>query len=121
MKKNHINRSPKLYLNEIVEFIGIIQNYTKGIAYDDFVKDARTIDAVDANIRNKGEAVRVLAKHRNIKELFNRFHIPYTSLADMRTDLTHEYFSRNVDAIWKTTQTLVSLKPQFLKVLQEVS
>jgi hypothetical protein len=25
-----------------------------------------------------GEAVRVLSKHRNIKELFYRFHIPYT-------------------------------------------
>jgi len=120
LKKNHLERSPKLYLSEIVEFIEKIETYTKGMTYDDFAKDTRTIDAVDANIRNVGEAVRVLSKHRNIKELFYRFHIPYTDLADMRTDLTHEYFSMNTKSVWKTTQTLISLKPQFKKILEEL-
>lgn len=120
MKKDHLERSPKLYLSEIVEFIEKIETYTNGMSYDDFVKDARTMDAVDANLRNVGEAVRVLSKHRSIKELFYRFRIPYIDLSDMRTDLTHEYFSMNAKSVWKTTRTLISLKPQFKKVQEEL-
>ena len=120
MKRDHIERNPKLYLSEILDFIDKIEIYTKGMSYDDFAKDNRTIDAVDANIRNIGEAVRVLTKHRIAKELFYRFHIPYIDLSEMRTDLTHEYFSINPKYIWKTTQTLINLKPQFKKVLEQL-
>jgi uncharacterized protein with HEPN domain len=120
LKRDHVERSPKLYLNEILGFIDKIDIYLKDMSYDDFAKDSRTIDAVDVNERNIGEAVRVLAKHRFVKELFYRFHIPYIDLADMRTDLTHEYFIVNIVAIWKTAQTLKNLKPQFKKVLEEL-
>jgi uncharacterized protein with HEPN domain len=117
LKRNHVERSPKLYLHEILAFIDKIETYTNGMSYPDFAKDSRTIDAVDANERNIGEAVRALAKHRLVKELFYRFHIPYIDLSDMRTDLTHEYFVVNTASMWKTAQTLIILKPQFRKVL----
>lgn len=120
MKKDHLERSPKIYVSEIMDFINKIEKYTKGMSYDDFARDIRTIDAVDANLRNIGEAVRVLSKHRRVKELFYRFHIPYVDLSDMRTDLTHEYFTMNPKSIWKTTLTLIALKQQFEKVLEEL-
>jgi uncharacterized protein with HEPN domain len=85
------------------------------------MKDARNIYSVDDLIRNIGEAVRVLAKHRKIKQLLYSYRIPYLDLSDMRTDLTHEYFSMNTKSIWETaTQTLPKLKPQFKKVLNEL-
>ncbi len=120
MKRNHLGRSPKIYLSEIIEFIEKIDAYTKGMTCEDFVKDAKTLDAVDTNIRKIGEAVRVLSKHRNLKELFYRFRIPYTDLSDMRTDLTHEYFSVSGDSVWKTAKTLIGLKSQFKRVLEEL-
>ena len=121
MNKNHLERNPKLYLQEIIDFIEKVQFYTDGMSYEQFVEDSRTIDAVDSNIRKIGEAVRVLAKRRAIKDLFYRFRIPYINLSDMRTDLTHEYFVVSVDSIWKTAQTVIVLKPQFKKVLDEIS
>ena len=121
MKHDHLERSPKVYLQEIVDFIERIEDYTKGMTYVDFSKDRRTIDAVDANIRNIGEAVRVLSKHRRIKELFYHFGVPYADLSDMRTDLTHEYFSINVKIVWDTaTKDLPRLKLQFKKVLEQL-
>ncbi len=117
MKKNHLERNPKLYLSEILDFIEKIDEYLHDMTYENFLKDAKTIDAVDANIRKIGEAVRVLSKHRAIKELFYRFRIPYGQLSEMRTDLTHEYFSVNADSVWTTAKTLIGLKPQFRKVL----
>ena len=111
MKRNHLERNPKIYLSEIVEFIEKTEMYTKGMTYEDFVKDMKTMDAVDANIRKVGEAVRVLSKHRDVKELFYRFRIPYADLSEMRTDLTHEYFSVGADSVWKTAMTLIGIKP----------
>lgn len=105
---------------EIIEFIDKIEKYIKGMSYEDFGQETRTIDAVDANLRNVGEAVRVLSKHRAVKELFYRYHIPYADLSDMRTDLTHEYFSVNPKSIWKTALTLITLKSQFEKVLKQL-
>jgi uncharacterized protein with HEPN domain len=121
MKRDRLERSPQLYLSEIISYIDIIESITKGLTYETFVKDVRNIYAVDDLIRNIGEAVRVLAKHRRVKQLLYRYHIPYTDLADMRTDLTHEYFSMNTKSIWQTaTQTLPKLKPQFKKVLNNL-
>ncbi len=121
MSKDHLERSPKLYLLEILDFIEKVEAYIKGMSYEMFAEDNRTVDAVDSNIRKIGEAVRVLSKHRVIKDLFYRFRVPYQSLSDIRTDLTHEYFSVNVSSIWKTAQTVIALKPQFKKVLSELS
>jgi uncharacterized protein with HEPN domain len=39
----------------------------------------------------------------------------------MRTDLTHEYFIVDVESIWKTAQTVITLKRQFKKVLDQIS
>ena len=49
MNRDHLERSPKIYLSEIIEFIDKIEKYTNGMSYDTFSKDARTVDAVDAN------------------------------------------------------------------------
>jgi len=121
LSKDHLERSPKLYLLEILDFIEKIEDYIQNMSYDNFAADNRTVDAVDSNIRKIGEAVRVLAKRRAIKDLFYRFRIPFQVLSDMRTDLTHEYFTVNVKSIWMTAQTVIALKQQFRKVLEEIS
>jgi uncharacterized protein with HEPN domain len=54
----------KLYLQEIVLHIQIIEQYTKGLTLDQFVNDQKTVDAVDANMRNIDEAMNVLSKNR---------------------------------------------------------
>ncbi len=51
MSKDHLERNPKLYLVEILDFIEIVEDYTKSMSYDDFANDRRTVDAVDSNIR----------------------------------------------------------------------
>jgi len=121
MKRDRLERSPRLYLSEIISYIEIIEAITKGLTYQAFVNDVRNVYSVDDLIRNIGEAVRVLAKHGKVKQLFYRYRIPYADLSDMRTDLTHEYFSMNTKAIWETaTQTLPKLKSQFKKILDEL-
>jgi hypothetical protein len=51
-----------LYLQEIVLHIQTIHEYTKGMTLEQFIHDRKTIDTVDANLRNIGEAMNVLSK-----------------------------------------------------------
>jgi uncharacterized protein with HEPN domain len=118
MKRDHLERSPRLYLTEIIESIEKIEAYTKGLMRESFVKDKLRIDAVDANLRNIGEATRVLAKHSSIKSQFYYYHIPYKILSELRSELTHEYFGSDPNAMWNMAiNVLPNLKHQFKKIL----
>jgi uncharacterized protein with HEPN domain len=119
---DHLERSPQLYLSEIIFYIDKIETFTKDLTREQFLKDEMRIYAVDDLIRNIGEAVRVLAKHRQIKNLFYTYRIPYDDLSDLRTDFTHEYFSTDKELLWVTAKTVLpKLKPQFKKVLDQIS
>ena len=121
MKKDHLERSPKLFLSEIIRYIEKLESFTKGLSREEFLKDELRIYAVDDLIRNIGEAVRVLAKHKRIKSLLYSYHVPYDRLSDMRTDLTHEYFTMDAELLWSTAKdVLPKLKPQFNKILKEI-
>ena len=121
MSKDHLERSPRLYLSEIIFYIEKIEKFTRDLTKEEFLKDEVTVYAVDDLMRNIGEAVRVLAKHRQIKNLFYVYRIPYVRLADVRTDLTHEYFSVDTQLLWFTAKDILpKLKPQFNKVLGEL-
>ena len=121
MKRDHLERSPRIYLSEIILYIDKIETFTRGLTPEQFLKDEVKIYAIDDLVRNIGEAVRVLSKHGQIKSLFYQYRIPYTRLSDIRTDLTHEYFSVDKELLWSTAKNVLpSLKPQFQKVLQEL-
>jgi uncharacterized protein with HEPN domain len=121
MNKDHIERCPTLYLSEIIFYIEKIETFTHGLTREEFLKDEVRVYAVDDLVRNIGEAVRVLAKHRQIKNLLYLYRIPYTRLSDIRTDLTHEYFSVDTELLWFTAKDILpKLKPQFEKVLEEL-
>lgn len=103
MKRDNLEISPRLYLTEIIESTEKIETYTKGLSREAFVKDPLRIDAVDANLRNIGEAARVLSKHPGIKSRFYHYRIPYKMLSELRSELTHEYFGSDPNAcgIWR--------------------
>jgi uncharacterized protein with HEPN domain len=87
MSENHLERSPQLYLSEIIFYIAKIEAFTKGLTREQFLKDELRVYAVDDLVRNIGEAVRVLSKHKQIRNLFYIHRIPYDRLRNMRTDL----------------------------------
>jgi uncharacterized protein with HEPN domain len=117
----HIIRDPRLYLKEIIEHTGYVEEYTKGLTYEQFVKDRKTIDAVDKNLEVIGEALNRLAKRKDVRERLYYYRINWKMLKDFRNSLSHEYFSRDITDIWKTATTILpALKPQFKKLLDEL-
>jgi uncharacterized protein with HEPN domain len=104
---DHLERSPQLYLSEIILYIDKIESFTKDLTREQFLKDEMRVYAVDDLIRNIGEAVRVLAKHKQIKNLFYTYRIPYGNLSGLRTDFTHEYFTTDKELLWASAKNVL--------------
>ncbi len=114
-------RDPKLYVKEIIEHTGYIEEYTRGFTYEGFIKDRKTIDAVDKNLEIIGEAMNKLSKTKDIRAKLYYYRINWKMLKDLRNSLSHEYFSRDITDIWRTaTSVLPALKPQFQKLLEDL-
>lgn len=61
------DRPIKLYLADIKEAIRKIESYTKGMTFDKFRNDIKTIDAVTRNIEIIGEAAKNIPSEIRLK------------------------------------------------------
>lgn len=106
-------RDSKLYLIDIKESIEKIEKYTKDVAFADFAKDLKTIDAVVRNLSIIGEAV------KNIPDDIKMAHseIAWHEIMGMRNKVVHEYFSVDEEILWKTIQNDL---PLFKKQIGEI-
>lgn len=89
-------RDWKLYIEDILESINLIEEYTKNYTFDDFVKDRKTIDAVLRNLEIISEASKYLPseiKNKNID-------IDWIGIQGLRNRITHEYFGLSYQIIW---------------------
>jgi uncharacterized protein with HEPN domain len=93
-------RNLNLYIDDIQESIEKIEEYTKGITLEEFLKNTQIQDAVLRRLEIIGEAV------RNIPGDFKKAHseIPWDMIAGMRNVVAHEYFGINVKRVWKTIE-----------------
>ena len=85
---------------DIIDSIQKIQKYVVGMEFDDFQKDAKTIDAVIRNFIIIGEAARHIPDEVSTKYP----NIPWRVMGDMRNFAVHEYWGVEMPTIWKTIQ-----------------
>ena len=108
------SRSPKLYIQDILQACEDIQNFTRDLAsMDDLQNDRRTFLAVIHSIEVIGEAARQTPK--NFKEKHPE--IPWRETIGLRNVIAHEYFGLDIEIIWDVIQTRIpSLAEQIKKV-----
>lgn len=83
-------------LSDMQEAIRRIGNYTEGMAYQTFLEDTRTQDAVIRNLEIIGEAAK-----RVSTDLQRSYPcIPWKAMAGLRDRLIHHYFGINLDIVW---------------------
>lgn len=115
-----MERDINLFIQDILESIGLIEDYTKGINKEEFLNKDNNLQMKDAIFRRLeiiGEAV------KNIPEDFKNKHsdIPWKEIAGMRNILIHEYFGVMLERVWKTaSKDLPELKKNILKILKEL-
>ena len=111
-----MSRSIRLYLEDILTSGEKILNYTEGIAFDEFIADTRTFDAVARNLQIIGEAVKNIPSE--IRECYPA--IEWRKIAGLRDILAHAYFSIENEILWDVVQTKIApLLAQVEQMLQD--
>ncbi len=111
-------REYKHYLIDIIDAIEKAESFVKGMDFEAFEKDTKTIFAVIRAFEIMGEAVKripssVRNKHKNI---------PWKEMAGMRNKLIHEYFGIKLQVVWKTIkQDLPRIKPHIQMILKDIT
>lgn len=106
-----------VYLNDVLESIKQIEEYTRGITEDDFFGDLKTQDSVMRRLEIIGEAV------KNMPADFKESHpdIPWKKIGGMRNALIHEYAGVKIDRVWKVVEhDLSELKVKIEKIISEI-
>jgi uncharacterized protein with HEPN domain len=92
----------------LLNAVGNIEEYTRGLNFEAFARDKKTVDAVVRNFEIIGEA----AKHIPAGTRREYPKIPWKEMAGMRDKLIHGYFGVNLEVVWKTVkERLPVLRP----------
>jgi len=111
-------REIKILLDDMIEAIGKIDRYIKGMTFDDFVNDSKTVDAVVRNLEVIGEAA------NRIPRSFQQQHpeIEWRQIIGLRNRVIHDYFGIDYDIVWYViTKDLKKLKNKLKNILKKAS
>jgi uncharacterized protein with HEPN domain len=104
-------REIKNLLEDILDAANKIINYTKGMSYDDFMEDDKTVDAVVRNFEIIGEA------SNKIPDNFKAEHpeIEWRRAIGFRNRIIHEYFGIDYENLWRIKNENVPILSEFMK------
>ena len=113
-----MKRDVRLYLDDILESIQAIEDYTNGVTEDRFNTSRLLQDAAVRHLEIIGEAARHVPK-----ELTDRYpDIPWRRITGMRNRITHVYFGIILERIWEVIQRdLPTLKANTQKMMEDLS
>jgi len=110
------SRHWRMRIEDILECVAKIEQYTAGMTFADFCADPMTVDAVYRNLEVIGEA----ARHIPTEIASRHPDVPWSRMRGMRNVLIHEYFGADLETIWKTIHSNLPRLPDALRrVLEE--
>ena len=110
-----MQRDIGLYLDDILESIEKIEEYTQNLTEEQFSRNTETQDAVLRRLAIIGEAVKQLPS--DIKEKHKQ--IPWKQIAGARDIFVHEYFGIGIERVWETIHKDLSELKKVVEALLE--
>jgi len=102
------------YLDDILTALSDVEEFTRGMCYEAFSEDKKTINAVIRSLEVLGEATKRIPTSFRL----NHSDIPWNKMAGMRDVLIHDYMGVDLKTVWKVAQErLPELKPLIGKLL----
>jgi len=106
-------RNWKMWIEDILQAIEDIAQFTEGMTYDVFVADRRTVLAVNHNFAIIGEAERHVPPDVEVRYAA----IPWAQMRAMRNILIHNYPDVDLVVVWKTSREHL---PPLVPLLREI-
>jgi uncharacterized protein with HEPN domain len=107
-------RTPDLLIEDIIDSGFRILDYTKGISFDDFLKDSKTVDAVIRNFEVIGEAANLLRE--DFKDMYPD--IDWHRIRGFRNRIVHDYFGIDYSIVWEIKNNFL---PDMINKLKSIS
>lgn len=108
-----MSRYSGLVLSDIIDSIEKIMKYVEGYAFEDFINDTRTLDAVIRNFEIIGEAAGRLSGE--FSERFRSVH--WARIRGFRNRIVHDYMGIDYEIVWNIIENdLDDLKKEIINV-----
>lgn len=103
-------RDWKFRIQDILDAIDAVQEYTRGMDFKSFIGDRKTVDAVVRNLIIIGEAAVQIPE-----DICSKYpQVPWYDMRGMRNFVAHEYFKASDKVIWDTVQVDLPALPALL-------
>lgn len=112
-----MKRDVGVFVEDILESIKRIEEYTQNITEENFYKNVPIQDAVIRRFEIIGEAVKHIPQ--SLKSKYPD--IPWKKITGTRDIFIHEYFGVKLERVWKTIkEDLIPFQEQIRVMLQEI-
>ncbi len=107
-------RESRLLIEDILDSGHKILDYTKGLSFEEFLRDSKTVDAVIRNFEIIGEAANRLPEEFKDKHS----NIDWHRIRGFRNRIVHDYFGIDYEIVWQIKESFLPATLELISLIK---